>query len=123
MWRDFFPNAEIFGVDILPNALYNGNRIKSFLCDQTKKEDLINLITNIGSDIDLVVDDGSHKTNDQIFTCKTLMPIINKQVIYIIEDVRYPETITSALNKYYCWVPEFRRKFKDDNLVVVRNNH
>src|SRR3989344_7399798 len=93
MWRDFFPNAPIYGIDILPNALYNGKRIKSFICDQTNKDELQNLIDNIGSDLDLIVDDGSHKTEHQIFSCLTLMPMVNKNVIYIVEDVSEPEKI------------------------------
>ncbi len=122
MWRDFFPNAQIYGADILPLALYNDERIKSFICDQTNKEDLQRLVDNIGPDVDLIVDDGSHKTEDQIFTCLTLMPIVNKKVIYIIEDVKAPETVITALSMYNCWIPNLKRKFKDDNLVVVRNS-
>ncbi len=121
MWRDFFPNAEVYGADILPSALYNSERIKSFLCDQSSKEDLISLIKNIDSDIDLVIDDGSHKTKDQIFTCKTLLPIINKDVIYIIEDVREPQIVATNLAMYDCTIPNIKGRFRDDNLVIVEN--
>lgn len=121
MWREFFPNAQIYGIDILPKALYNDERIKSFICDQSSKEDLEKLIENIGSDIDLIVDDGSHKTDHQIFSCLTLMPIVNKNVIYIIEDVSEPEKVVAALNMYNCQVPRLRRKFKDDNVIFVTN--
>lgn len=121
MWRDFFPNAQIYGADILPHALYNDERIKSFICDQTNKDDLKRLIENIGSDIDLIVDDGSHRTSDQIFTCLTLMPIIDKKVIYIIEDVTAPETVAAALSMYNCRIPNLNGRFRDDWLVVVAN--
>jgi hypothetical protein len=121
MWRDFFPNALIYGADNDPKAIYNGKRIKSFLCNQSKKEDLTKLIKKVGSDIDLLIDDGSHKLKDQIFTCLTLMPMIKKDVIYIIEDVKYPKKISSALKRYDCWIPNLKRQFKDDNVVVVRN--
>lgn len=121
MWRDFFPNAQIYGIDVLPSALYNGRRIKSFFCDQTNKEDLLNLIKNTGPDIDLLIDDGSHIKEDQIFTCLTLMPIINKNVVYIVEDVRHPETVATALSMYNCWIPNLNGKSRDDKLVVVRN--
>lgn len=121
MWRDFFPNAQIYGIDVLSHALYNGKRIQSFICDQTKEEDLLNLVKEIGSDIDLIVDDGSHKTADQIFSCQILMPIIKNDVIYIIEDVTEPEKVASALSMYDCSIPKLKRTFRDDNLIVVTN--
>ena len=81
MWRDFFPNAHIYGADIRPETIFNDERITTYLCDERKKEDLVNLIKNTGSDIDIFVDDGSHHLNDQIFTCKTLMPLL-KPIIF-----------------------------------------
>jgi hypothetical protein len=121
MWRDFFSNAHIYGVDNDPRAMVKAHRISTFMCDQTNKESLTNVINIIGTDIDLVIDDGSHKTKDQIFSCLTVMPLVNESTIYIIEDVSEPEKILTALNMYDCLVPKLRRRFKDDNLVVVRN--
>ena len=40
MWRDFFPNAQIYGADISKEAMFKGKRITTLLCDETKKEDL-----------------------------------------------------------------------------------
>lgn len=41
MWRDFFPQATIFGCDIEPEAMIkNEDRIKTFLCDQSNGESL-----------------------------------------------------------------------------------
>src|SRR5208337_5037275 len=34
MWQDYFPEAEIVGWDIDPDALINADHIKSLLCDQ-----------------------------------------------------------------------------------------
>lgn len=121
MWRDFFPNALIYGIDILPYALYEDVRIRSFICNQTNKDDLQKLINKIGSDIDLIVDDGSHKTKNQIFSCLSLMPIVHSDVIYIIEDVTAPETVVTALSMYNCRIPKLKRRFRDDNLVIVTN--
>ena len=59
MWRDFFPNAQIYGADITPETMFAEERIKTYLCDERKKEDLVRLIHQTGSDIDVVVDDAS----------------------------------------------------------------
>ena len=39
MWRDFFPNAKIYGADVRPETMFKDERIETFLCDETKKEE------------------------------------------------------------------------------------
>lgn len=122
MWRDFFSNAQIYGADNDPRAKVHATRIKTFLCDQSNKENLLDLIKQIGTDIDLVIDDGSHIKEDQIFTCQTLIPLLKKDVIYIIEDAGYAEKISDVLSSQYdCFIPKLRARFSDDKLVVVTN--
>ena len=123
MWRDFFPNAQIYGADYRSDFLIKGDRIESILCDQRRSEHLRKLITQIGTDIDLVVDDGSHRSRDQIFTCLTLMPLLQKGVTYVIEDVADP-SIVDKLKAYVVEVPSLDQPKKryDNRLVVVRHN-
>jgi len=123
MWRDFFPNAQIYGADIRPETMFEDERIKTFLCDETKEEDLKKLIKQTGADIDLFVDDGSHEKEHQIFACQTLMPLFKKDIIYIIEDAKFPEEIAQALNQYDCQIPKIPRRFKGSRLVVVKNKY
>ena len=119
MWRDFFPNAQIYGADIRPETLFEDERIKTFLCDERKEEDLVNLIKKTGPDIDLVVDDASHHVDDQIFMAKTLLPMIDKGVIYIIEDVGHSKKISRALTGYNTYVQDFPRKWHNGMLYVI----
>ena len=89
MWREFFPNAQIFGIDILPECMVEGeDRIKTFIVDQANKNQLEDLIKEIGDDIDIVIDDGSHQSVHQVFTCSILKRLLPKDVIYVIEDVK-----------------------------------
>src|SRR3989344_123973 len=121
MWRDFFPNAQIYGADIHPETLFEDDRIKTYLCDERKKEDIIELIKNTGSDIDFFIDDANHNSGRQIFLAKNLMPLLKKDVIYIIEDVDYPERILSALSEYDCQISPFPPKFREDRLIVIKH--
>lgn len=122
MWRDFFPNAQIYGADIRPQTLFEDERIKTYLCDERKKEDLVKLIKNTGSDIDLVVDDASHHVDDQIFLAKTLLSLLQKETIYIIEDVTHSKVIRKALGDGYDYeLPEIPRKWKESMILVIRN--
>lgn len=119
MWRDFFPNAQIYGADFYHETLFEDDRISTYLCDERKKEDLMELIKKTGSDIDLFVDDGNHNSRRQIFLAKNLMSQLQKNTIYIIEDVRFPDNIVGALSEYDCQVFQFSPKFRDDQLIVV----
>lgn len=121
MWRDFFPNAEVYGADRVPESMFSDERITTFLCDETKKEDLVKLIEQTGSDIDIFIDDGSHHLEDQIFACLTLMPLLKEDVIYIIEDVRRPKQMVRTLVEYDCYIPPISTKKDPGQLVVVRN--
>ena len=121
MWRDFFPNAQIYGADIRPQTLFEDERIKTYLCDERKKEDLVRLIENTGSDIDVVIDDASHHVDDQIFLAKTILPLLKKDVIYIIEDVMHSKLIARALGGGYdYYLPPIPRKRQGEMLVVVQ---
>jgi hypothetical protein len=82
MWCDFFPNAEIHGIDVNPDCkVFADNRITIHIGKQGDKD----FLDSIGIDFDIVIDDGSHQVSDQIFTFKCLWP--NTKMVYIVEDV------------------------------------
>jgi hypothetical protein len=87
MWRDYFPDAEIYGLDIRPDALRNENRIHSFLCDQNDIDSLMRAAAQVGDDFDLIVDDGSHVPMHQVTTASIFVPLLAPGGLYVIEDV------------------------------------
>ncbi len=93
MWLEYFPNAEIHGLDItlqnLKASLISNERAHLCLGNQTDKD----FLDNIGIDFDIVIDDGSHRVEDQICTFKHLWP--NTRLVYVVEDV-----YTSYLTRY-----------------------
>lgn len=123
MWRDFFPKAKIFGADISPDAMFKDEGIETFLCDETKEKDIKALIEKTGSDIDLFIDDASHVKEHQMYLAKTILPLLDKKVIYFIEDVGFPDHIINALKGYKCQVPvieKFTPHTSKDRLILVR---
>lgn len=121
MWRDFFPNAQIYGADFRPDIIFEDTRIKTYICDERKKEDLVKLIEKIGADIDLIVDDASHRVEDQIFAAQTLLALLQNDIIYIIEDVTHSKVICKALgDKYDYYLPEIPRKWHGGMILVIR---
>lgn len=121
MWHEFFPNAKIYGADYRKELLINSEGIESVLCDQRRSEHLRRLIDHIGEDIDLVIDDGSHRAKDQRYTCTKLMPLLQKKVVYVIEDVANVN-IVAGLQMYNIELPRLQRTGNsyDNRLVVVR---
>lgn len=125
MFRDFFPNATIYGAEIdkkRVNKLRGLDRIHVYQCDQSSREDVERLIGQIGSAIDIVIDDGSHEPTDQVFTCIEMMPMLTKEVVYIIEDVAYPDLVGESLDNagFDVEVKRVGDRY-DDCLVIVRN--
>ena len=122
MWRDFFPNAQIYGMDIEPRCVFQEDRIKTFLRNQSRVHDLVKVLRETGRDLDIVIDDGSHMTSDQVFTCQTLMPILKKDVIYIIEDLNESREVIKRLHMFDCEIINFsNRRTLDDRLIIVKN--
>ena len=82
VWLDYFPNADIHGVDVSLEQLQeiNNERLTIHVGDQGDRDFLDTL-----QDFDIVIDDGSHRVSDQIFSFKALWP--NTRLIYIVEDM------------------------------------
>ncbi|HEY6021126.1 MAG TPA: hypothetical protein VIY48_14820 [Candidatus Paceibacterota bacterium] len=125
MWRDFFPNAQVYGADFLGSALFEAERIKTFLCDEREEKDLYALVGQTGQDIDLFVDDANHWGCYQVFAALHLLPLFKKEVIYIIEDVTHPGALVRTLIRYgYTCKPvvtQQRRRMRPETIVIVEN--
>lgn len=87
MWRDYFPNATIYGVDISHDACAaaDGERITNW-CADSRELDSTAIACAVGR-FDLIVDDGSHEPEDQQKTFENLSPLLVPGGLYIIEDV------------------------------------
>lgn len=90
MWAEYFPDAEIYGLDIRPDCLIQGGRIHSFQCDQGNLRSLIEAREKVGFGFDLIVDDGSHESEHQVLAALVLHPYLKLDGKYVIEDVRSP---------------------------------
>jgi cephalosporin hydroxylase len=88
MWKDYFPGAEIYGIDTKPECKdHEAERIKIFIGNQSDKKFLKSLAPQLES-LNVVIDDGSHIPNDQIASFEVLFPILLSGGYYVIEDLR-----------------------------------
>ena len=66
MWEEYFPKAEVVGVDIDPTAAQHARgRVHIEIADQSSSSDLERIATKHGP-FDLIIDDGSHIWSHQI---------------------------------------------------------
>jgi hypothetical protein len=98
-WRDYFENAQIFGIDIFYHNIIE-NRIRTFQADQSNEEQLTKIIEEIGGDIDIIIDDGSHNSDHQTKSFLYLEKYLKQGGIYVIEDIQphFIETIKTLSN-------------------------
>ena len=88
MWNEYFPDIELIGYDINPDAKqFEKDNVSVFIGDQNSPKDLEECIKTYGGDFDIIVDDGSHYGEHIVTSFKTLYPYLKEGGIYIIEDL------------------------------------
>jgi hypothetical protein len=86
MWREFFPKATIWGLDIQDKQTHAEKRIKILQGSQNDAEFLRSTAAHIGR-LDIIIDDGSHINEHVITSFTTLFPLLAGGGMYVIEDV------------------------------------
>jgi predicted O-methyltransferase YrrM len=95
MFRDYFPKATIYGIDIEDSSRLNSARIRTFVANQEDVNQLRKFIEACGSDFDLILDDGGHSMPQQQVSLGFLFPHVKPGGYYIVEDVH-----TSVIGGY-----------------------
>ena len=113
LWNDYFLNAKIYGLDIIPKDMiwqelyklprvtlhpstdaYNINIIRNMFPDETVK-------------FDIVLDDGPHSLQSMVYFIKIFTPLLKDDGILIIEDVQDYDWLEILTNV----VPDELKKF------------
>jgi len=108
MWRDYFgPKAHIYGVDIEPDCkAYERDGVKVFIGDQADRSFWKQFCTKVPK-LDIVIDDGGHKYEQQVVSLEELLPHLRPGGIYLCEDVHY------AFNRFSSYVSGLAHKLNE----------
>lgn len=88
MWREYFPKAMIYGIDIDPRCKqHQSDRIKVFIGSQSDPEITNAAVKDAGGQFDVILDDGSHVNELTIKSFNLLFPHVRAGGLYIIEDL------------------------------------
>lgn len=88
-WRDYFPNAEIFGIDNDHKFIFNDQwRIRTDLCDAYLPDVLHDTLIGFGGrPFDLIIDDAVHDPGPQVQLANQLVNWLIPGGLYFMEDV------------------------------------
>jgi hypothetical protein len=101
MWRDYFSNAIIYGLDVedRTNCMAGEDRVKVTIADAYTDETL----QAINTKFDVIIDDGPHTLESQLFCAKHYPWLLKSNGILVIEDIPNPE-----------WIPQLADVVPDD---------
>ncbi len=85
MWKSFFPNSVIHGIDIYDKDKHAEKRIKIYRGSQVDEAFLNGIIDKVGQ-MDIIIDDGSHLNEHVIESFKILFKHLKDGGIYVVED-------------------------------------
>lgn len=124
-WKEYFPNASIYGIDIEDQVL-----------DEYRRADFNYLIADIKSDeskqwlkektFDIIIDDGSHKPYDIMYVVDNFLKNLNQNGFMILEDCWNPEQwisfvkdLVPAGHEISTYDARHVRNNIDDYLIVI----
>jgi hypothetical protein len=87
MWRRYFPNAQIVGLDYFDKSPHAEKRIRIYRGDQADESLLRKIVAEVGRP-DIIIDDGSHINAHVLKSFEVLFPLLADDGIYVVEDTQ-----------------------------------
>lgn len=114
-FREYLPNANIYGCDIDRNILFESERIKTCYVDQLNFQTFDNILNTFGNiKYDLIIDDGLHSIGANLNTLLFALDNLNENGWIVIEDIHILSNWKSILfildstKKYKIFVADSR---------------
>lgn len=123
-WRDYFPNAMVYGIDIADDCKLEEERIETFIfssLDGVKCDEYLGALT-----FDIIIDDGLHTAIGQLETMKNLFHRVRTDGYYIIEDCGGGGDDKNVFYEYNNEISEFANEHEyhfRGNVLVIRKNY
>lgn len=125
-WKDYFPNAQITGLDNDSRFIFNDqDRISTVLCDAYDKMDLVRAMMARRDTYDFIVDDAVHDPIPQLNLLNDLWGLLRPGGVYAIEDVcpyKLPHNNIEHMLRYFpadVNTVEVFTTHKDERLIII----
>jgi hypothetical protein len=131
VWRDYFPNAMVYGADIDQDVLFEEERIKTYFIDQLDLASIKRYWDQVNvKDFDLMVDDGLHTFEAGVTLFLGSVDRLANSGIYVIEDVTINDLVQykdffQGKSFFVEYISLYRPSIDliDNSLVVVRKQN
>jgi len=129
VWREYFPNALITGIDVDETLLFSDNRIETYQVDQTEPASIKRFLAQVKDrQFNVIIDDGLHTTEAAITFFDNVIGNLADDGVYVIEDAK-PEMLLKIAEHLARYGGDYVAKFinlsrpnnrlSDDALVVI----
>jgi len=115
-WREYFPNAEIYGADIDKSILVQEDRIKTYYCDQLDPASIKSMWAHIPEELDVIIDDGLHEYMANRTLLTNSMDKLKPGGLYIVEDIP-----TRVVKEYVKLAGNLKDLYTQAEVVVLPN--
>lgn len=88
MWLEYFPKAEIHGLDVSDFSWFKHDRFTFHRCDMDARAEIAQVAESLPAP-DIIIDDASHASHHQQNAFLELFPKLVSGGLYIIEDLRW----------------------------------
>ena len=107
-WKQFFPNAQIFGADIDAGILFEEERIKTYQCDQNSADSINRLWSNpdLAGDFDIIIEDGLHTFDANVSFFENSCNKLKAGGVYVVEDIQ-----SYAFHQWAAKLPEWKARY------------
>lgn len=116
LWKDYFTNGIIHGVDISDEGSIKENDIKNHervkLHMKTNAYDN-NFVKSFDFKFDIIIDDGPHTLDSMIYVVKNYTPLLKSDGVLVIEDIQSESWINTLKEN----TPEIYHK----NIKIIDN--
>lgn len=89
MWLEYFPKAQIHGLDVSDFSWFKHDRFTFHRCDMDDRAEIARAISEITPTPDIVLDDASHASHHQQNAFLEIFPQLPSGGLYVIEDLRW----------------------------------
>lgn len=88
MWKDYFPKAQIAGLDYHDKRALIEDRIHIYQGSQADPVAIARIINDFPQGFDIIVDDGSHRNDHVISSLYMLWQYVKTSGFYVVEDLQ-----------------------------------
>lgn len=123
LWDTFFDHAKIYGLDVINNLQHDFSDKVITIGGNAYSADSISFFQKQNLLFDIIIDDGPHSLESQIFFIDNYIKLLNNNGLLIVEDVyfenlpilqtKYPNFITLDLTEFEPEIPK-----KENNSII-----